>query len=76
MAGLAWSNDPESYVVSSMTSGRDSHSRQVKGDNPVKRGYPGPTCWKLSVGPVTTPNKKICSVKQLLKQEAAVHQGP
>ena len=75
MAGLAWSNDPENCVVGSVTSGRVSHSRQVKGDNPVKKGYPGPPGWKLSVGPVIPPNKKTRSVKQLLKQEAAVHQG-
>ena len=36
VAGLAWSNDPESYMVGSVTCGKVSHSRQVKGDNPVK----------------------------------------
>ena len=70
-----WSNDPESYMDGSVTSGWVSHSRQVKGDNPVKKGYPSPPGWKLSVGPATPPNKKICSVKQLLKQVATVHQG-
>jgi len=58
VAGLAWSNDPESYVAGSVTSGRVSPFREVKGDNPVKKGYPGPPGWKLSVGPATPPHKK------------------
>ena len=33
VVGLAWSNDPESYAVGSVATGRASHSRQVRGDD-------------------------------------------
>jgi len=39
MMGLAWSYDPESYAGSSIATGRASHARQVKGDDPDKTGY-------------------------------------
>jgi len=42
VVGLAWSNDPDTYAGSSLATGTASHARQVKGDNPVKKGYPGP----------------------------------
>jgi hypothetical protein len=31
---LAWSNDPKSYASISVATGRVSHGRQVKGDDP------------------------------------------
>jgi hypothetical protein len=34
VVGLAWSNDPESYVGGSVATGRASHAEQVKGDEP------------------------------------------
>jgi hypothetical protein len=74
VAELAWSNDPESNVVGSMTSGSVTYSRPVEGDNPVKKGYPGPPGWKLSVGPATPQNKKYVLLK-FLKHEATVLQG-
>jgi len=33
--------------------GRASHARQVKGDDPDKKGYPGPPGWGLGAGPTT-----------------------
>jgi len=36
------SHDPESYAGGSLATGRVSHARQVKGDDPDKKGYPGP----------------------------------
>jgi hypothetical protein len=35
--------------------GRASHARQVKGDDPDKKKYPGPPGWGFGVG-VTTPH--------------------
>jgi len=35
-----WSNDPESYTGCSVATGRVSQARQVKGDDPDKKGYP------------------------------------
>jgi hypothetical protein len=37
---------------------RAFHARQVKGDDPDKKGYPGPSGWGLGVGPTTLPRKK------------------
>jgi len=34
--------------------GRASHVRQVKGDDPGKKGYPGPPGWGFGMG-LTTP---------------------
>jgi len=34
--------------------GRASHARQVKGDNPDEKEYPGPPGWGLGVG-LTNP---------------------
>jgi hypothetical protein len=33
--------------------GRASHARQVKGDDPDKKGYPGPPGWRFGVGLTT-----------------------
>jgi hypothetical protein len=34
VVGLAWSNDPESYVGGGIAIGRSSPAEQVKGDGP------------------------------------------
>jgi hypothetical protein len=49
-----WSNDPENYAGS-----RASHARQVKGDDPDPKGYPGPPGWGLGVRLTTPPRKKV-----------------
>jgi len=36
---------------------RASHARQVRGDDPDKKGYPGPPGWGLGTGPTTLPRK-------------------
>jgi len=36
-----------------------SHARQVKGDDPDKKGYTGPPGWWLGVRLTTSPCKKI-----------------
>ena len=33
-----WSNDPESYASGRITTGKASHARQVKGDDPNQKG--------------------------------------
>jgi hypothetical protein len=37
--------------------GRASHVRLVKGDDPNKKGYPGPPGWRFGVR-LTTPHSK------------------
>jgi hypothetical protein len=38
VAGLVWSNDPESNAGGSVATGRASPARQIKGDDPDKKG--------------------------------------
>ena len=42
-----WLNDPESYARGSVATGRASHARHVDGDDPDRKGYPGPSGWGL-----------------------------
>jgi hypothetical protein len=49
--------------------GRASHVRQVKGDNPDKKGYPGPPGWGFGVG-LTTPHSKKLTVTIVEKRKA------
>jgi hypothetical protein len=44
------SYDPESYAGGSLAADRVSCARQVKGDGPDKKGYPGPPGWRLVTG--------------------------
>jgi len=53
VVGLVRSHDPESYAT-----GWASHARQVKGDDPDKKGYPGPPGWGFGVGLTTSPSRK------------------
>lgn len=66
MVGVVWSNDPESYTGSSVATSRVSHARQVKGEDPGKKGYPVPPGRKLGLRMTTSPHNK-CPVEKLLK---------
>jgi len=50
VVGLVRSHYPESYAGGSLATGRVSHARQVKGDDPDKKGYPGPPGWGSVMG--------------------------
>jgi hypothetical protein len=43
--------------------GRASHARQGKGDDPDKKGYPGPPGWEFGVGLTTLHSKKLIVTK-------------
>jgi len=61
VVGLAWSNDPESCAGDSDPTRMASCARQVKGDDPDKKGYPGPPGWGLGVRLTVSPRKTyIC----------------
>jgi hypothetical protein len=72
VVGLEWSNDPESYAGGSVATGRASHARQIKGDDPDKKVYPGRPGWVLSLRMTTSPHKNIFFEK-LLNEEAKIH---
>jgi hypothetical protein len=45
-----WSNDPVAMLAAAYATGRVSHARRVKGDDPDEKGYPGPPGWGLAWG--------------------------
>jgi hypothetical protein len=57
VVGLAWSNDSESCAGSSDATVMALSARQVKGDDPDKKGYPGPPGWGLGVRLTISPRK-------------------
>jgi hypothetical protein len=52
--------------------GRASHARQVKGDDPDKKGYPGPPGWGLGVR-LTTPLRKKILLRNLKRRPRPTH---
>jgi len=49
-ARLEWSNYTESYAGGRVATDKAFHATEVKGDDPNKKGYPGPPVWRLDVG--------------------------
>jgi len=43
--------------------GRVSHAKHVEGDDPDKKGYPGPPGWGFDVGLTTPHSKKLIVTK-------------
>jgi len=70
VVGLAWLNDPDSYAGGSVATGRASHARQVGGDGPDQKVYPGRPCWGLSLRLTTSPHKYM--FVKLLNKEAKI----
>jgi hypothetical protein len=54
---------PRAMLAVVYTTGRASHPRQVKCDDPDKKGYPGPPGWGFSVGLKTPHIKKLIVTK-------------
>jgi len=50
--------------------GRASHARQAKGDDPDKKGYPGPPGWGFGMGLTTPTSKKTYCYKSQAKGKA------
>jgi hypothetical protein len=51
---------PTAMLAVAYATGRASHARRVKGDDPEEKGYPGPPSWELGVRLTTPPHKKYC----------------
>jgi len=60
-------------LVVAYATGRASHARQVKGDDPDEKGYPGPPGWGLDMRLTISPCKKNIVTK--LQAEAKAHPG-
>jgi hypothetical protein len=54
---------PRAMLAVAYATGRASHARQVKGDDPDKKGYPGPLCLGFGVGTTTPYIKKLIVTK-------------
>jgi hypothetical protein len=54
---------PRAILVVAYATGRAFHARQVKGDDPDKKGYPGPPGCGFDVGLTTPHNKKLIVTK-------------
>jgi hypothetical protein len=50
-------------LVVAYATGRASHARQVKGDDPDKKGYPGPPSWGFGMGLTTPHSEKLIVTK-------------
>jgi hypothetical protein len=54
---------PRAILAVVYATGRASHARQVKGDDPDKKGIPGPPGWGFGVGLTTPHSKKLIVTK-------------
>jgi hypothetical protein len=60
---------PRAMLAVAYATGRASHARQVKGDDPDKKGYPDPPGWGFGVG-LTTPHSKNLLLRKSNKGKA------
>jgi hypothetical protein len=59
---------PIAMLAVAFATGRASHARQVKGDDPDQKGYPGPPVWGFGVG-LTTPHSENLIVTKAEQRE-------
>jgi hypothetical protein len=59
---------PRAMLAVPYATGRASHAKQVKCDDPDKKGYPGPPGWVFGVG-LTTPHSKKLIVTKVEKRD-------
>jgi hypothetical protein len=57
--------NPRAMLAVAYATSRASHARQVKGDDPDEKGYPGPPGWGLGTGPTTLS----CKTKPLQRTQ-------
>jgi hypothetical protein len=54
---------PRAELAVAYVTGRASHARVFKGDDPDKKGYPGPPGWGFVVGLTNPHSKKLIVTK-------------
>ena len=59
---------PRAMLAVVYATGGAYHARQVKGDDPDEKGYPGPPGWGSGVRVTTSPHKKIVTKPQKKKK--------
>jgi hypothetical protein len=59
---------PRAMLAVAYATGRAFHARQVKGDDPDKKGYPRPPGWGFGVGLTTPHTKKLIVTKVELRK--------
>jgi hypothetical protein len=57
---------PRAMLVVTYATGRASHARQVKGDDPDKKGYPGPPGYGMRL---TTPHSEKLIVTKVEQRQ-------
>jgi hypothetical protein len=60
---------PRARLAVTYATGRASHARQVNGDDPDKKEYPGPPGWEFGVGLTTRHSKKYYCYESRTKEE-------
>jgi hypothetical protein len=60
---------PRAMLAVVYATGRAYHARQVKGDDPDKKGYPGPPGCGFGVGLITPHSKKLIVTKVKLREK-------
>jgi len=64
---------PRVMLAVTYATGMASHARQVRGDDPDKKGYPGPPGWGLGVRLTTSHCKKKIVTKPQAEAKAKAH---
>ena len=59
---------PRATLVVAYTTGRASHTRQAKGNDPDEKGYPGPPGWGLGMRLTTSHCKKKILLRNLKRR--------
>jgi hypothetical protein len=54
---------PRAMLAVAYATGRASHARRAKDDDPDKKGYPGAPGWRFGVGLTTPHSKKLIVMK-------------
>jgi hypothetical protein len=67
---------PRAMLAVAYATGRASHAKQVKGDDPDTNGYPGPQDWGFGVGLTTPHSKKLVTKVEQMEGSCSTGQSP